>query len=91
MSWNARADLLERGFRPVENKSFERFERGDLVAYLAYDVLAPSVVMIRLDRKCGDQAYSATVLYPHWLDAAFTILPVLLDPLKALNLAVLWG
>jgi hypothetical protein len=74
MSWDARKDLLDRGFTAVENKVYEHFERGDIAAFLAYDVSSPYVVIIRLDRRMGDQVHSVDVLYPHWLDPALQLL-----------------
>jgi len=74
MSWDARKDLLDLGFKPVEGKEFERFERDGVIAHLAYQVTAPYVVTVRLDRKVEDKAYSVDVLYPHWLDVALQLL-----------------
>jgi hypothetical protein len=44
MSWNAREALLERGFMQIDENDSERFERGDLVAYLDYDAFPPYAV-----------------------------------------------
>jgi len=74
MSWNARKDLLERGFRQINENDSERFERGDMVAYLEYDAFPPYAVMVRLVCKLGEKVHSLDVLYPHWLDAALETL-----------------
>jgi len=70
MGWNARNDLLERGFRKIESREFERFERDGITAYLAYEVLAPQVALIRLSRG----QHSVDVLSPQSLDLAIEIL-----------------
>jgi hypothetical protein len=74
MSWDARKDLLDRGFTAVDDRAYEHFERGDIAAFLAYDVSAPYVVIIRLDRRMGDHVHSVDVPYPHWLDPALQLL-----------------
>src|SRR4051794_39287759 len=74
MSWDARRDLLEHGFRQIEVNDSERFERGDLVAYLDYEACPPYLVVVRLVRKLGEKVHSLDVLYPHWLDAALELL-----------------
>jgi hypothetical protein len=74
MSCNARSDLLERGFRQCDGNDAERFERGDLVAYLEYDASPPHAVTVRLVCKIGDKVHTLDVLYPHWLDAALETL-----------------
>src|SRR3982750_866478 len=70
MGWNARNDLLERGFRRIESREFERFERDGITAHLAYEVLAPQVALIRLSRG----PHSVDVLAPQSLDLAIEIL-----------------
>jgi hypothetical protein len=74
MSCNAREDLLERGFRQIDESDSERFERGDLVAYLEYDAFPPYVVRVRLILKIGEKVHTLDVLNSRWLDTALEML-----------------
>ena len=74
MSCNARSDLLERGFIQVDGNDSERFERGDLVAYLEYDAFPPYTVMVRLVLKIGDKVHTLDVLNSRLLDTALEML-----------------
>jgi hypothetical protein len=74
MSWDARSDLLERGFKQCDGKDLERFERGDMVAYLDYDAFPPYVVTVRLVGKIGEKIHSLDVLSSRLLDTALEML-----------------
>jgi hypothetical protein len=74
MSWNARKDLLERGFRQCDVNDSERFELGDMVAYLDYDAFPPYSVVVRINCKVGDKVHTLDVLSAHWLDTALEML-----------------
>jgi hypothetical protein len=74
MSWNAREALLERGFMQIDGNDSERFERGDLVAYLEYDASPPYAVTVRLVCKIGEKVHTLDVLNSRLLDTALEML-----------------